>query len=134
MTVAQFPNLFMLYGPYTNLGHTSVLFIGECQCNYVVQCVSRMIEDEIKSMEVKQQAMDDWMRWVEQGVADSVFAWQEEDGDGDGDGDGREKERGETWYKSRSGKVVNNWPFSASNYWWSTLTVNFDHYNIEYWP
>ncbi len=35
MAVPQFPNLFMLYGPNTNLGHNSILFMIEQQVAYI---------------------------------------------------------------------------------------------------
>ena len=34
LTVAGFPNFFMMYGPNTNLGHNSIIFMIECQVNY----------------------------------------------------------------------------------------------------
>jgi len=37
MTVPGFPNLFLVYGPTTNLGHNSVLLMVEAQIGYVVQ-------------------------------------------------------------------------------------------------
>ena len=39
MTVAGFPNFFMLYGPNTNLGHNSILLMLECQFAYVLQAM-----------------------------------------------------------------------------------------------
>ena len=35
ITVAGFPNLFMLYGPNTNLGHGTIIFMIECQIRYI---------------------------------------------------------------------------------------------------
>ena len=37
-TVAGFPNLFLLLGPNTGLGHNSVVFMIEAQINYVLEC------------------------------------------------------------------------------------------------
>src|SRR5690606_33566221 len=31
-----FPNLFMLYGPNTNLGHNSIIYMLECQVNHIM--------------------------------------------------------------------------------------------------
>ena len=37
ITVPKFPNLFLLYGPNTNLGHSSIIFHTECQVQVRVQ-------------------------------------------------------------------------------------------------
>ena len=41
-TVAGFPNLFMLVGPNTGLGHNSIVFMIESQLNYVMDCIRHM--------------------------------------------------------------------------------------------
>ena len=41
-TVAGFPNLFMLLGPNTGLGHTSVVFMIESQIAYVIDALRHM--------------------------------------------------------------------------------------------
>ncbi len=42
MTVAGFPNLFILLGPNTVLGHNSVVFMIEAQLRYVMRCLDRL--------------------------------------------------------------------------------------------
>ena len=44
ITVPGFPNLFLLYGPNTNLGHNSILFMVERQIDYVLQCLAELAE------------------------------------------------------------------------------------------
>ncbi|HEY7863692.1 MAG TPA: NAD(P)/FAD-dependent oxidoreductase, partial [Thermoanaerobaculia bacterium] len=44
ISVAGFPNLFLMYGPNTNLGHNSIVFMIECQTGYIVDCLRRMRE------------------------------------------------------------------------------------------
>jgi cation diffusion facilitator CzcD-associated flavoprotein CzcO len=39
ITVPGFPNLFLMYGPNTNLGHNSIIFMIECQTRYIVAAV-----------------------------------------------------------------------------------------------
>ena len=41
-TVAGFPNLFLLVGPNTGLGHNSIVFMIESQINYVVDALRTM--------------------------------------------------------------------------------------------
>ena len=42
LAVAGFPNFFMLYGPNTNLGHNSIIFILEAAGRVVVHAVHRL--------------------------------------------------------------------------------------------
>ncbi len=44
ITVPGFPNLFCLYGPNTNPVVGSVIFMLECQVDYVVRCLMLLIE------------------------------------------------------------------------------------------
>ncbi|MBW2237168.1 MAG: hypothetical protein JRF70_09585 [Deltaproteobacteria bacterium] len=39
LTVAGFPNFFLMYGPNTDLGDNSILFMIECQAGYIRQCI-----------------------------------------------------------------------------------------------
>ena len=42
--VPGFPNLFLLYGPSTNLGHGgSIIFHSECQTRHVLLCLRELI-------------------------------------------------------------------------------------------
>src|SRR5205814_2224690 len=42
ITVAGFPNFFMMYGPNTNLGHHSIIFMLECQTPYIVEAIETL--------------------------------------------------------------------------------------------
>jgi cation diffusion facilitator CzcD-associated flavoprotein CzcO len=93
VTVAGFPNLFMLYGPNTNLGHNSIIFMVECQVGYVRQCIEAMARDGIGCLDVRDDAMRRFNREVQSLAADTV--WSADCG---------------SWYKTESGKITNNWP------------------------
>lgn len=53
-TVAGFPNLFMLVGPNTGLGHNSIVFMIESQLNYVMDCVRHLDREGISTFEVRE--------------------------------------------------------------------------------
>lgn len=55
-TVTGFPNLFMLVGPNTGLGHNSVVFMIESQLNYVMDCLGHLKRDAISTFEVRKDA------------------------------------------------------------------------------
>jgi cation diffusion facilitator CzcD-associated flavoprotein CzcO len=50
-TIAGFPNLFMLLGPHTGLGHTSVLLMIESQIDYILGALRAMDERRIGALE-----------------------------------------------------------------------------------
>jgi cation diffusion facilitator CzcD-associated flavoprotein CzcO len=52
-SVSGFPNLFMITGPNTGLGHTSMIFMMESQFNYIVDAVEQMRTSGLSSVEVR---------------------------------------------------------------------------------
>jgi cation diffusion facilitator CzcD-associated flavoprotein CzcO len=68
-TVAGFPNLFMLWGPNTNLAHSSVVFMIECQLHYVMDALKRRAD----RIEVRREAQDRWNAEVQEALRDSVW-------------------------------------------------------------
>lgn len=93
ITMPHFPNFFMLYGPNTNLGHNSIIYMIECQVNYVLDCLNKMTGKKAASMALKQDAMAEYADFLKARMDTSVFV---RDCD--------------SWYKNDSGKVTNNWP------------------------
>lgn len=57
LAVAGFPNLFILYGPNTSLGHNSILFMIECQARYVMNCLQLVHKKKKRCIEVQPEAM-----------------------------------------------------------------------------
>jgi cation diffusion facilitator CzcD-associated flavoprotein CzcO len=57
-TVAGFPNLFLLVGPNTGLGHNSLVFMIEAQVNYVLDALRVMRKRGLRSIEVKREAQE----------------------------------------------------------------------------
>jgi cation diffusion facilitator CzcD-associated flavoprotein CzcO len=60
MTVAGFPNWFIMMGPNTGPGHTSVLVYTEAQIAHAMGAIKRMMADNLKSVEIKQAVQDDY--------------------------------------------------------------------------
>jgi cation diffusion facilitator CzcD-associated flavoprotein CzcO len=103
MAVAGFPNLFLLYGPNTNLGHNSIIFMIECQVGWVLRCIQALHERRLAWLDVRPEVMAAYN--VELQAALRETAW----------------DAGCTsWYKSESGKVINNWSGFTVAYWWRT--------------
>ncbi|WP_219466643.1 flavin-containing monooxygenase [Nonomuraea rhizosphaerae] len=97
ISVPDFPNLFMLYGPNTNLGHNSIIFMLECQVNHIMACLPHLSEQG--PIEVRPEVMAAWNRQLEASMARMVW------------GNGCR-----SWYKTAEGRVTNNWPGPTTLY------------------
>lgn len=61
ITVPNFPNLFIIYGPGTHLAHGgSLIFQSELQMRYIDQCLARLADVNVHSLEPKPEAATDW--------------------------------------------------------------------------
>jgi cation diffusion facilitator CzcD-associated flavoprotein CzcO len=72
-TIAGFPNLFVLIGPNTGLGHNSMVYMIESQLNYVVDAVETMKRRGLRTIEVKQDAQDTYNERLQKALAGSVW-------------------------------------------------------------
>jgi cation diffusion facilitator CzcD-associated flavoprotein CzcO len=53
--VAGFPNLFLLVGPNTGLGHNSIIFMIESQLHYMMECLRYMERGGLHVIDVREQ-------------------------------------------------------------------------------
>ena len=61
ITVPEFPNLFCMYGPGTNLAHGgSLIFHSECQITYIMGCIRQLLEGGHRTMEPRQEVHDEY--------------------------------------------------------------------------
>ena len=56
ITVPGFPNFFMLLGPNTGLGHTSVVFMIEAQVQHVLSCLRLLSSQRASTIEARTAA------------------------------------------------------------------------------
>jgi cation diffusion facilitator CzcD-associated flavoprotein CzcO len=94
--VPGFPNLFVLYGPNTNLGHNSIIVMLEAQVGWVVQGIRALAEGRARRLEVRRDVAAAFDAWVQERVGHTVFA-----------GGCR------SWYLTESGRNTQNWPAST---------------------
>ncbi len=73
ITVAGFPNLFLLLGPNTALGHNSVLVMIEAQIGYVMRAIRHTRGRRHDWVDVTREAMDDFVARVDAESADTVW-------------------------------------------------------------
>ena len=99
LAVPGFPNLFVLYGPNTNLGHNSILFMIEQQVDFVRSVIAEMMERDAAATEVEESAMRRYRDEMADALDDTV--WSEDCS---------------SWYKNSAGRITNNWPDFSINY------------------
>jgi cation diffusion facilitator CzcD-associated flavoprotein CzcO len=93
MSVAGFPNFFILYGPNTNLGGNSILYMLEGQINYVRDAITALDAERLAWLDVRRDVQDSFNDWVQSASRSSVW------------------ESGcHSWYTAASGRNINNWP------------------------
>lgn len=71
--IANFPNMFFLVGPNTGLGHTSMVFMIESQINYLVDALETIDRHGIGTVEVRQDAQDQYNRELQAKLSRSVW-------------------------------------------------------------
>ena len=73
ITMPKFPNFFMLYGPNTNLGHNSIIFMIECQVNYIIDAVKTLISSRAAAMDLKSERMAEFADYLKARLQTSVW-------------------------------------------------------------
>jgi cation diffusion facilitator CzcD-associated flavoprotein CzcO len=71
--VAGFPNMFVLVGPNTGLGHTSMVYMIESQLHYVVDAISTMKSRKITRVEVRRDVQDAYNDELQDRLSGSVW-------------------------------------------------------------
>lgn len=73
ITVTGYPNLFLLVGPNTALGHSSMVFMIEAQVRYVMQALDLLRRRNATSVEVREEAQDRFVSSVQHDLDDTVW-------------------------------------------------------------
>ena len=101
ITVPGFPNLFCLYGPNTNPVVGSVIFMLECQIDYVIRCLALLVERGDAAMECRQEVHDEYNARVD--AEHEQMVWRHP--------------KVHSYYNNDDGRVVTNAPWRLLDYW-----------------
>jgi cation diffusion facilitator CzcD-associated flavoprotein CzcO len=99
-TVPGFPNLFMIVGPNTGLGHNSMVFMIESQLRYVLDALARMDRELIAAVDAKPQVAQAFNDRLQQRMKRTVWATG----------------GCTSWYQTRSGLITTLWPGTSLEY------------------
>jgi cyclohexanone monooxygenase len=103
MAVPGFPNFFMLYGPNTNVGSNSVIFMLEAQARYIVQALKYMRRRRRSYVSVTPDALSEFLTKIDQWMEGTVWLT-----------------RCSNYFRAANGRVVTQWPRSARAFWMMT--------------
>jgi cation diffusion facilitator CzcD-associated flavoprotein CzcO len=92
-TIAGFPNLFMLVGPNTGLGHNSIVYMIESQIAYVLDALKAMRERAATTVEVRPEIQAAFNDEVQQRLEGTVWATG-----------------CQSWYLDANGRNTSLWP------------------------
>ncbi|MFK4087101.1 flavin-containing monooxygenase [Kribbella sp. NPDC020789] len=107
ITVAGYPNLFLLTGPNTLLGHSSMIFMIEAQVRYVMQALDLLRSRRATYVEVRDEAQQRFVEGVQGELGQTVWA------------------AGCTsWYLDASGRNSVIWPEFTGSYWRRTRKLD----------
>ncbi|MFL6145709.1 MAG: flavin-containing monooxygenase [Labedaea sp.] len=112
MTVPGFPNMFLMYGPNTNLGCGSIIYMLERQARYIRQAVQHLADTGASYVDVRAAVADRFDDEVQRRLARSVWS------------------RCRSWYREAGGRVSTNWPGLVSEYHRRTKTLNPADYEV----
>lgn len=116
MTVPDYPNLFCLYGPNTNLAHGgSVIFQVECQMRYVSSSLVAMLQRNATSVEVRRDVHDDYNRRVD--AEHQKLVWTHPGMS--------------SWFRNAKGRVFSPMPWPMVDYWSMTHDPDLSEYVIR---
>lgn len=108
------PNLFLVTGPNTGIGHTSALFIIESQMNYIMDSITTVLREGYRSVEVTPEAESAYTAMIHREMQGTVW----------------EAGGCNSWYKSKSGKVIAMFPGFSFTYRHMARRLNRAHHRL----
>ncbi|MDY6995525.1 MAG: NAD(P)/FAD-dependent oxidoreductase [Actinomycetota bacterium] len=114
MAVPGFPNFFMLYGPNTNVGSNSVIFMLEAQAHYIVRALKYMRRRNKPYIEVRSEVTSRFLARVDRWMQGTVWLT-----------------RCSNYFRAANGRVVTQWPRSARDFWGMTRWFRSGDYTFD---
>ena len=113
ITVVGFPNLFLLYGPNTN-GVNSIIFMHEAQAHYVIRALRAMTRRGYGALEVRRGVSERYNRKLQSLMPGTVWT-----------------AGCDNYFRTPSGKVVTQLPYSGGRYWLRTRIFDRWRYRVS---
>ncbi|KAI8147058.1 hypothetical protein BJV82DRAFT_597567 [Fennellomyces sp. T-0311] len=96
-----YPNLFMILGPSSLLGHNSVLIMTEGQVDYSIKCIKKMIKGDVVAIEPTLEAQSNFVKNLKEDLKTTVW-----------------KGGCNSWYLDARGDVTALWSSTVTRFLW----------------
>ena len=113
--IHNFPNMFLLVGPNTGLGHNSMIFMIESQVNYLADALATMRRRRIRSVEVRAEAQKDFSHMLRRKLSRTVW----------------NTGGCASWYLDKHGANTTIWPSFSYEFRRITRTFDIDAYHVS---
>jgi cation diffusion facilitator CzcD-associated flavoprotein CzcO len=111
MTVSGFPNFFMLYGPNTNVGSGSIIFMLEQQHHYITELLKARTLNRWAAIELRPEIQAAYNTEIRQRSEGTTYAGN-----------------CQSWYKTADGRNTNNWVGTMREFRRRTRLPELGHY------
>jgi cation diffusion facilitator CzcD-associated flavoprotein CzcO len=111
--VSGYPNLHILVGPNTGLGHNSIIFMIEAQVDYVLRALRALRHRGADYLDLKPAAQQGFVARVQQALEGTVWT-----------------SGCSSWYLQADGRNVMLWPWTTVRYWWDTRRLPQSAYDF----
>ncbi|GIX17844.1 MAG: flavin-binding monooxygenase [Rhodothalassiaceae bacterium] len=113
VTVPGFPNFYMLYGPNTNLGHNSIIFMLEREIAYARRLIAEARRRGASTVEVREEAARAFAERMRSALQRSVWL-----------------AGCNSWYVTEAGTSPTNWPHSTLSFAWRMRHLDRGNYRF----
>ena len=116
-TVSGFPNYFLIMGPGSGLGHSSMINIIESDCEYIRQIIERFVvmDGHWVSIDVRREVMEQFVAASDEQMEKMVWS----------------DDNVRSWYKNDRQRVAALFAWSTVRYWWMSRKVDWTDYNVN---
>lgn len=105
--VAGFPNLFLMIGPNTGLGHNSMVYMIESQVAYILDALHKMQRQQVQAVEVRPEVQNSYNEQIQHRLQGTVW-----------------NSGCRSWYLNAQGRNTTLWP--GFTFTFRRMTRRFD--------
>ncbi|MTI12475.1 flavin-containing monooxygenase [Sansalvadorimonas verongulae] len=111
--VSGFPNCYILAGPNTGIGHTSLVFMIEAQINFILRCIQSMDGKPGKALDIKPSAQKAHSEALQKKSQNTTWT-----------------SGCSSWYLGEDGHNLAIWPDYTFKYWWQMRKRKKDDFEV----
>ncbi|RMF18386.1 MAG: NAD(P)/FAD-dependent oxidoreductase [Gammaproteobacteria bacterium] len=112
ITVPDFPNLFQMTGPNTGLGHSSIIFMIECQTRYILSALKAAEQQRLPVIEVREDVEAAYNARIQKQLSKRIWA-----------------SGCSSWYLDEKGRNFTLWPGTTTAYYLATRKIRLADYH-----